>query len=170
MKNTSKLPLADQGRVAELARLGIYGPTGDEVLQSFVKDAAEEMDLPISLVSVILNGAQVFSASHGLMGWLEETQATPIEWSFCVNSVESREPFVVEDASNHERVKDNPLVTVDGVRCYAGAPMITKNGYVIGNFCVIGDAQRSFSEQEISRIKEYAQMAVDRLEQLATHP
>ncbi len=42
------------------------------------------------------------------------------EWAFCVHAVKSKQPFVVEDATKHPLVRENPLVTQDGIRCYLG--------------------------------------------------
>ncbi len=161
MENTK---LKDKGRIEEIARLGLHEDKVDEILNDYVKKASAEFNLPIGLVSIVLDDAQVFAASHGLEGWLDETNGTPVEWSFCATSVETEKPFVVENAEEHNKVKDNPLVKIDGIRCYAGVPMITSKGYTIGNFCVIGDEKRNFSEKEIARLKEYAAEAVAQIE------
>lgn len=157
-------PIKDKNRIEEIARLRLHEDQVDDLLQSYAQKAADEFDLPMGLVSIVLDDAQKFAAAHGLGGWLKEVNGTPLEWSFCANSVDSRRPFIVEDASLHRTVKDNPMVTQDGVKCYAGAPMITHNGYVIGNFCVIGTDKRSFTGAEISKLKKYAAEIVEHLE------
>lgn len=157
-------PLVDENRIKEIARLKLHEEQADEILNEYAKKAAEEFDLPIGLVSIVMDGAQTFAASHGVGGWILGANGTPVEWSFCANSVKSGNPFVVEDADTHEVVKDNPLVTIDNIKCYAGVPMTTKNDQIIGNFCVIGVESRSFTEEEIKRLKEYASQTVERLE------
>ena len=158
--------ILDRGRLQEIARLRLHEERIDEILQRYVAQAAQEFDLPIGLVSIVLDHAQKFSASHGLTGWLQESQGTPVEWSFCANSVATGEPFIVPDAEEHPSTQGNPLVAHDNVKCYAGAPMITKNGYVIGNFCVIGDHSRTFTDAEVYRLQEYAKLVVDHVERL----
>ena len=158
----------DPARIAELARLRLNEDHVDEILNDYVSRAASELGLPISLVSIVLDDVQKFSASVGLTGWLEETQDTPVEWSFCANSVETGQPFVVEDAEKHAKTKDNPLVHHDAIRCYAGVPMVTKNNFVIGNFCVIGTEARTFKEDEINLLREFAKLTVDQLEKVAS--
>lgn len=162
-----KSNLHDEARLEEIARLDIASDEVDEILNDIAAEAAEEFDLPIGLVSIVLDQAQVFAGSHGLEGWIKESNGTPVEWSFCANSVESGNPLIVEDAEKNEMVKDNPLVTNDGIKCYAGVPLITSNGHNLGNFCVIGSEDRSFDEQEIERLKEYAAKAVERIEKRA---
>lgn len=151
-------------RITELARLKLHEDQIDEILNEYAQKAAEEFDLPIGLVSIVLDDVQKFAAAHGTGGWIGEVNGTPVEWAFCANSVESGQPFIVEDADTHEKMKNTPLVTMDNVKCYAGAPMVTSNGFVIGNFCVIGDKSRSFKEEEVTRLKEYAKLATERIE------
>ena len=157
--------IKDNSRIAEIARLRLHEDVVDEILNEYVQKAAEQFDLPIGLVSVVLDDAQKFAASHGLEGWIKESNGTPLEWSFCAHSIGDGKPFLVSDAEIHEEVNDNPLVEYDDVRCYAGVPMITKNGHVIGNFCVIGKEVREFTREEVDVLKEYATKVVDRLEE-----
>lgn len=156
--------LKDKGRIEEIARLGLHEPKADKILNEYVQKASAEFDLPIGLVSIVLDDAQFFAASHGLEGWIDEANGTPVEWSFCATSVETEKPFIVENADENNQVKDNPLVKIDGIKCYAGVPMITSNGYTVGNFCVIGDKSRSFSEAEINKLKQYAKDAITQIE------
>lgn len=163
MRNV-KDPVKNLDRIMEIVRLHLHEDQADEILDEYTRKAAEEFQLPVSLVSIILDDVQKFAASTGLEGWLAETNGSPVEWSFCANSIRSGKPFIVEDAPNHDMVKSNPLVTVEGIRCYAGAPLVTKNGYVVGNFCVLGSEERTFSDAEIERVKEYARKIMDRIE------
>lgn len=154
----------DRERLAEIDRLGLLSDDAEAVLQDLVDEAARKFGLPTSLVSVVLDDAQQFAASKGLTAWLAEIKGTPIEWSFCATSVETGEPFVVEDATTHERVKENPLVEHDGFRCYAGVPLITSTGHPVGSLCVIGTAPRQFDEQELALLRELADEAIARIE------
>jgi GAF domain-containing protein len=160
-------PVLDAERLREVADLGLLGGEHDAELQTIARSAAERLGLPIGLVSIVLSDAQVFAGTHGLGGWLEEANGTPVEWSFCANSVRTGEPFVVEDATTHALVRDNPLVREDGVRCYAGIPLVSSRGLVLGNLCVIGTEERSFGPEEMEILAELAHAAVERIESRA---
>lgn len=151
-------------RLAEIARLDLTSPETDAILQQIAEQAAGELGLPISLVSVVLDQAQYFAAMHGLDGWLRRARGTPVEWAFCANAVRSGEAFIVEDATTHPAVKDNPLVSMDGIRCYAGIPLISSGGHALGTLCVIGNEPRGFSDAQIARLRELAALAVERIE------
>ena len=158
--------LRDAERLEEIADLGLLSPDVDPVLQDIASRAAAALGMPVSLVSVVLDEALHVAASHGIDGlWLGETRGHPVEWSFCATSVRTREPFVVESASGHPQHRTNPLVTQDGVRCYAGVPLISSRGFVLGNLCVVGLEERSFGEKELAVLRSLAADAVRQIEQ-----
>jgi GAF domain-containing protein len=156
--------LGDRARLEEIAELDLLGPGVDDILQATAEEAAERLNLPMSLVSVVTDEAQFFAAHHGLTGWMREARGTPAEWSFCANAVRSGEPFVVEDAATHPLVRENPLVTEDGIRCYAGIPLMTARGHTLGTLCVIGTEARTFSADELDTLRALAARAVERIE------
>lgn len=156
--------LRDPARLAEIAALGLTAPEVDTVLQQTVAAAAAALNLPTALVSVVMGEAQYFAAEHGLTGWMAEAHGTPVEWSFCANAVQSGEPFVVEDARTHPLTKDNPLVTFENLRCYAGIPLVTSGGHTLGTLCVIGNEPRSFTGAELDLLRGLAKKAMARIE------
>ena len=158
-------PVVDPDRLDEIASLDLFSEEARVKLDAFAHRAAAELDMPVGLVSIVLDTSQYMAGSHGLQGWLEETQGTPVEWSFCANAVRSGLDYVVEDAANDERQKDNPLVTQDGIGSYAGTPLVTSNGQVLGSYCVIGDTPRVFSAEEMDRLKQMAAEVIRELEE-----
>jgi len=152
-------------RLEEVVRLKLHHNFIDEILNEYIEQASMELDAPISFISIILDSVQKFASLHGVDGWIREANGTAVEWSFCVNSFETRKPFVVEDMEKNPITKDNPLVKVDKVKSYAGVPMITTNGQHIGNFCVAGVEPRDFSEEDIRVLEKYATLTIKRLEE-----
>lgn len=158
-------PLFDADRLAEIVELDLLDTTVDPILQDVAARAAAGLGMPVSLVSVVLDEALHVAASHGIDGlWLGDTGGHPVEWSFCATSVRTRQPFVVENAETHPYHGTNPLVLQDGVRCYAGVPLISSRGFVLGNLCVVGLEQRSFTEDELVFLRTLAAEAVQRIE------
>ena len=154
-------------RLKEIARLKLATTEKDDVLQDLVKDTAEKMHLPTALVCVVLNDAQHFLASYGLTGWVGTTQGSPVEWSFCQHVVKDKQPLVVPNAPEHPRVKDSPMVKHEGIRCYAGVPLTSDRGHVVGTLCVAGGERRDFSAQDLELLKSLAKQVMQRLEQRA---
>jgi GAF domain-containing protein len=161
-------PVLDKKRLEAIARLDLESIQGDSVLEEIVSEATERLDLPVSLISLVLDQAQIFPAQKGLTGWMANTMGTPIEWSFCANAIRDEAPFVVEDAVHHPRVKNIPLVEHDNVRCYAGIPLRAPDGSILGTLCVIGSEERTFSEADLTVLRALASRAASRLAELAT--
>lgn len=158
-------PLYDEARLQEIFDLDLLSPDVDPILQDVAREAAARLGLPVSLISVVLDEALHVAGFHGPPGlWLEETRGHPVEWSFCATSVRTREPFLVENAETHPYHKTNPLVTQDGVRCYAGVPLISSRGFVLGNLCVVGLETHAFTEEEVDVLRDLAAEAVRRIE------
>ncbi|MGH7669586.1 MAG: GAF domain-containing protein [Gemmatimonadaceae bacterium] len=158
-------PVYDADRLREIVELGLLEPDVGPLLNEIAERAAVALSQPVSLVSVVLDDALHVAAAHGVAGmWMVETGGHPLEWSFCATSVRTREPFVVEDAGEHPAHRGNPLVTQDGLRCYAGVPLISSRGFVLGNLCVVGMEPRHFSDDELATLGALAAEAVARIE------
>jgi GAF domain-containing protein len=159
----------DEGRLREIVELDLLSPEVDDILQATVKEAAERLGLPQAMVTVVLDQAQFFAAHHGLDGWQAESRGTPVEWSFCAIAVASGEPFVVEDATTHPLTRENPLVAHEGIRCYAGIPLVSSRGHALGTLCVIGKEPHVFGDADLDALRALSEQAVRRIEERRTH-
>ena len=76
--------------------------------------------------------------------------------------------LVVEDTLQDPRFAANPLVTGDpNIRFYAGAPLITEEGHVLGTVCVIDTKPRTFSPQQREALEALSRQAMGLLESRA---
>jgi GAF domain-containing protein len=158
-------PVLDMDRLAEIADLDPFAADTGPLLDEFARRAAERCGVRVGLVTIVLDGAQVLAGRHGLTGWLAAAPGTPVEWSFCATTVRTGRPYVVPDATVDATQQDNPLVTEDGVVAYAGAPLVTSRGHVLGACCVVGDEPRRFSAAELEDLRVMATEVVAVLEQ-----
>ena len=87
----------------------------------------------MALISLVDDGRQWFKSRIGMA-----VRETPRSQAFCAYALHSTEPLIVLDTLQDIRFADNPLVTGSpGLRFYAGAPLITKEGLCLGTFCVL---------------------------------
>lgn len=98
--------------------------------------------VPVVLVTFIDKEWQRFKSHLGT-----DLIETPRDVSFCGHAMMGAEDvFEVQDTWLDPRFADNPLVIGDPhIRYYAGAPLITPEGYRIGSLCVIDHVPRTFS-------------------------
>jgi GAF domain-containing protein len=149
----------DFQRMAVLAGIDIDNPELRGKLDAVAARTAERVGREVGLISMVLDSSQFFAGASGLDGWLAELGGTPIEWSFCVHAVRSRQPYVVPDARIDALQSANPLVHVEGVRSYAGVPIVV-DGEVLGAHCVLGYAAGDFSPADVEELRRGAEEIV----------
>lgn len=137
----------------------------DRVQQSAARLASEILGTPIAAVSLISGDRQWFSAIHGI-----DCRQTGRDEAFCAHTILSDAPFIVEDALEDPRFRDNPLVTGDlKVRFYAGVALRTHEDLPLGSLCVIDHEPRSPSNSQIGALETLASLVAAELDMLRLH-
>ena len=154
-------PFNDQERIEALQALGLLDTPPEAGFDRITRLACAVMRTPIALVSLVDESRQWFKSRCGL-----DMESTPREVAFCAHAIMSDEVLLVLDATKDPRFQNNPLVTGEGrVRFYAGAPLITRDGFRIGSLCAIDTEPRAeVTEQELDLMKEMAVMTVEVIE------
>lgn len=147
-------------------RLVDEGPPEAE-LQALVTEVAQAFGVPVALLSLVLGDRQWFKAHVGLPPSLARARGTPRDWAFCHHVVQGRESLVVPDATRHPVFRDNPLVREGIVGSYAGAPLLTSTGEVLGSLCVIDTRPLVLGAQDLAALRELARRVAADLEQQA---
>ena len=114
-----------------------------------------------AVVTFVDEDRQWFKASQGIDG--EETERSI---AFCDIAIRRPdEVTIVNDASQHPVFRHYPQVTGDDhLRFYAGAPMVTRDGYALGTVCVVDVVPREISVAQVEALRALARMAVSLLE------
>ena len=161
-----KSNLAVLERLAAIAAYDLDHPDLRRRLDELTSRTAQALQMPISLVTLVLDSAEMFAGTHGLPdGWIAGTGGTPAEWSFCARMVVDPVPYSFEDGPHDPDQHDNPLVTIDGVVSYAGAPLVTAEGHVLGGHCVVGVQPHHFTPAELAILQAGAAEATAILEE-----
>lgn len=126
-------PWTERERVAALRSYGVLHTTPEADFDDVVALAARICDAPTALISLVDSDIQWFKASVGL-----EAGETGRDVSFCDHAMREIEVMVVPDATLDSRFAENALVTGDlGIRFYAGAPLVSTDGFPLGALCII---------------------------------
>ncbi|WP_278948042.1 sensor domain-containing phosphodiesterase [Pseudomonas extremaustralis] len=157
MGNGAPLPSNETQRLAEVARFCTVDSEQDEVFDKIVAMTSAYFNVPITLISIVEEHRQWFRARVGL----EATQ-TPREVSFCAYTTLDNLMLEVLDATLDPRFKDNALVTGAPHICYyAGAPLITADGFTLGTLCIIDRVPRApMSERDAAMLKNFAELVM----------
>lgn len=150
-------------RLAVMQHLGLAEArrhSFDEV----AKRVAEAFGAPIALVSMITTDQQLMPGAQGLPPDLNASRELPREESVCGHVVATDEVVVSEDVTKDPRFTNNPLILEKGIRFYAGAPLRTSTGLVLGSLCVIDMEPREFSDEERVRLQNMADDLMAELE------
>ena len=140
----------------------LLAETDDSELQEIVKKAADELDSPIALVSLVLDQVQFFKAHIGLPSVLASARGTHRDASFCQFVVRDGETFEVNDASTDPRIPQH-VVKEYNIQAYLGVPIMLDNS-VMGSLCVLDTKKRGFSEEEHTVLNKLAKLVNTRLE------
>ncbi|WP_157271766.1 response regulator [Azohydromonas aeria] len=150
-------PVDDPQRLAVLARTQLMDSAPEEAFDRFTRLAADSLQVPVCLVSLVDGQRQFFKSAVGLPEPWATRRETPLSHSFCQHVVNSGAPLVVEDALAEPLVRDNGAVRDLGVRAYLGVPLSTPDGHVLGSFCAIDGQPHPWSAQDRELLERIGQ-------------
>ena len=154
------LPEYELDRLKALKAYAVLDTPAEEAFDEIVLVASLVFDAPTAMVSLVDAQRQWFKARVGM-----EPQETSRDFSFCAHAILDQEVTVVEDATQDERFKDNPLVVGDPhIRFYAGAPLVTPEGHALGTLCVLDDEPRTIQPHQEQILQALAHRVVGELE------
>lgn len=140
------IPGDESRRMQVLREYDVLDTAPEAVYDDIVQVCAGVCDTPIALITLIDGTRNWFKAS---VGTAEELTESPRDISFCGHAIVGTHVFEVTDATVDERFADNPLVeSPPHIRFYAGAPLITPDGYKLGTICAIDVRPRRLSESQ----------------------
>ena len=161
MRHTSApLPANETQRLDALRRYGILDTAIERGFEDLTELAAFICGTPISTVTFIDEHRQWFKSHRGL-----DDQETPRDQAFCAHAILQSSVLIVPDATLDDRFAENPLVTGNPhIRFYAGAPLVTSEGFGLGTLCVIDRVPRTLTEAQQEALRALSRQAMVLLE------
>jgi len=148
---TFPIALNERQRLVALADSGLVDTAAEEAFDRLAWLAAEMLEAPVALVTLLTQSRQWFKSRIGL-----DLPETPRSWSFCNHTILQKGIFVVSDLASDPRFKANPAVIAPpSYRFYAGAPVRDSNGFALGSLCVI-----DYKPRELQGTQEKALLAL----------
>ena len=159
--------LADPARLTALRRRALPDTSSEEAFDRLTRLAIRALRVPIVLVSLVEADRQVFAGCLGLPEPWASWRQTPLSYSLCQHVVTSGEPLLVADARTHPLLRDSQAVTELGVVAYAGVPLISSEGHVLGAFCGLDTRPRPWAAEDVATLHDLAAVAMVELDRRA---
>lgn len=155
------IPHDEEARLAALREYAILDTLPEQAYDDITLLASQICGTPIALVSLVDDERQWFKSRHGL-----DAPQMPREQSFWAHALNRPyETFVIPDATQDERFRNNALVTgAPNIRFYAGAPLLTGSGHALGTLCVIDSQPRQLSKRQLESLGALSRQVMAQME------
>ncbi|MBD2629183.1 GAF domain-containing protein [Anabaena variabilis FACHB-164] len=166
-KPATTLPANEVERLEALRRYNILDTPPEAAFDRITSLAARLFNMPITLVSLVDESRGWFKSTYGF-----DMREVPRDATICNLVVLSDQVLVIPDTRQDNRLACNPFVQNEpGLRFYAGAPLLTQDGFNLGTLCLLDTQPRNaLTDEQKALLADLAAMVMDELElRLAVH-
>ncbi|MBA3338419.1 MAG: PAS domain S-box protein [Geodermatophilaceae bacterium] len=142
--------VSEADRLHALAASELFGVVGIEALDELVALAARLVGTPVAAVNLIGENRQWTVAGVGL-----PTGDAARDASLCTFAIAEDDATVIEDLREDARFAGHPRVA-DGLRFYAGFPLLSREGLAVGAFCVADVRPRVLTDDQLLSLRAVA--------------
>ena len=154
------MPPNEGGRLEALRRYSILDTPPEESYDRVTRLVSTIFRMPIVRVTFVDQEREWTKSCVGTAAQNSDRGS-----SFCQYAILSEKVTVVPDARRVARFKDSPLVTgAPHARFYAGAPLKTSDGFLIGTLCVLDTKPRKFTAAQSAMLADFAAVISGELE------
>ncbi len=147
--------LTDPRRLAAVRDTGMLDTPPEEVFDRLTRLAAKLTGAPVTFVSLLDADRDFYKGAYGLGTTRQLSGRT-----FCHYPLVSGQALILEDVTQLPVFRDVPTVKSLGIRAYAGIPLRTESGEVLGSFCAVDFKPKQWTEQDVEIISELAHSAM----------
>ena len=151
-------PATEAARLDALRQLDILNISPSESFDRITRMASQIFGLPIAAVSLTDEDRQWFMSRVGVAGTQIDRYRAP-----CAEVAETTRALVIPDLLAHPTYAHSRLAE-NGTRFYAGAPLVTRDGYGLGSLCVLGTEPREATADEMAALRDLAAMTMAQIE------
>ncbi|MFI8006471.1 PP2C family protein-serine/threonine phosphatase [Streptomyces sp. NPDC086010] len=149
--------LSDPFRLTAVEATGLLDTGPEDVFEDLAALAARITGAGRAFVTLVDADRSFWKSCIGVDLTDVTDRQNPVHESFCYYLVGlAGEPFVVDDAAADPRTRDHPSVAPMEIGAWAGYPLRGPGGEVLGSFCVIDDAPRTWSASDLTTLATLA--------------
>ncbi len=140
--------LTSPSRLAALHNTGLLDTPEDERFDGFARLAAQILDVPTVVISLVESERQYFKSVASSIGALPHGW-NPLNATFCQDVVAKGDPLVVPDTGKE------PLAAGRQIRAmaYVGVPLVNDDQQVLGTLCAMDYEPRPWTARDIDTLR-----------------
>lgn len=148
----------EQNRLLALRQLNLLDTPPSESFDRITRMASQLFGVPIAAVSLTDSDRQWFKSRVGIDHW-----EIPRFKACCGEVADTSEILYLPDLLESPFYRDSGLAN-SGIRFYAGAPLLTREGYALGSMCILDTEPRQVSSDQLALLQDLAAMVMSQIE------
>ena len=168
--NASPILDNEPARLQEIAALGLVGfNSKDPNLADIIRIACAVADTPIAMINILNRPEMVTLRSVGLPDAVPARM--PCEGAPCTLVLSHGDVLMIENMSIDAKTRHlAPVEPPLSLRFYAGAPLVSAAGYIMGTLCVMGAQPKSLEPRAVDALRRLADQVIRLLQGEAPRP
>jgi serine phosphatase RsbU (regulator of sigma subunit) len=144
--------LSDPQRLAAVAATGLLDTGPEPVFEDLADLAAGLTGCSRAFITLVDDRRSFWKSCIGVDAREIRDRQNPVEDSFCFFLVGLGDRFAVDDAATDPRTRDHPSVQPMKIGAWAGYPILSSAGDVLGSMCVIDENPHAWQAAELAAL------------------
>lgn len=155
---SKKLAENEPERLQALHELDLVNEDNLPIYQQYIEEACQAFDVKYAQISLV-DETWVNTPASPLAGRDQQPlqRGLPRDDSICTHLVYQNSALVIEDIARDPRFQLNKELNKNNIRFYAGVPLTTKQGLVLGSFCILDQHSREMSEDDLTLLHDLSE-------------
>lgn len=149
-------------RIKELDSYQILDSLPENKYDDITRLASYICGTEVSLITLLDSERNWYKSIKGETGLA--SREIPRDISFCKVAIQGDGLYEIKDTLKDTQWKDNPIVTEQNVRYYAGYPLVSPNGYKLGTLCVVERRPMALNQSQKEALRTLANSIVSHFE------
>jgi serine phosphatase RsbU (regulator of sigma subunit) len=151
--------LSDPRRLAAVAATGLLDTGPEAVFDDLAELAASVTGCGRAFITLVDADRSYWKSCIGVPERATADRQTTVQESFCMLLIGLGDRLVIEDAATDRRTRDHPSVRPMKIGAWAGYPIRSEAGEILGSFCVIDENPHSWQPAELAALGTLARAA-----------
>jgi serine phosphatase RsbU (regulator of sigma subunit)/PAS domain-containing protein len=160
--------VASPSRIAAVQATGLLDTDPEPAFDRIAALAARLCGAPSAFVTLVDDRRSFRKAAVGAVPEGQAGRQTSVNESFCQYVIGLDDELSIDDVRLDPRAAANPSIDTRDVGAWAGVPLRSADGEVIGTVCVVDPAPRAWSAEECASLSDLAAIAAGEMTARAT--